>query len=185
MKIRLARNLILSLVLACLFVGLQTLDATSKKSTAAKKPEITEATLVYVIDGDTIIVKLNGRKRHLRLIGIDTPESKPNDKAMRDSKRSKVDVNKITRLGRYSTDYVRTIITPGEKLRLEYDVEAHDKYDRILAYVFLPDGSMLNEKIVANGYASLMTIPPNVKYASRFQAAFDHARAQRLGLWQK
>jgi micrococcal nuclease len=59
--------------------------------------------------------------------------------------------------------------------RIELDVEKRDKYGRLLAYVYLSDGKMLNEDIVKAAYANLMTIPPNVKYQERFLKAYRDA----------
>lgn len=159
------------------------LIASPNKTSSQQKNATKEATFVYAIDGDTIIVKLNGRKNHVRLIGIDTPESRPNDKAERDSMRTKQDMHTIVSLGLSAARYTRSLLHPGDLLKLEYDVERRDKYDRILAYVYLPDGTMLNEKIIANGYAKLMTIPPNVHYVQRFEEALRRARVQKRGLW--
>jgi len=63
-------------------------------------------------------------------------------------------------------------------------VEKHDRYDRLLAYVYLKDGTFVNAKIVEEGYASLMTIPPNVRYADLFLKLYQEAREKRRGLWE-
>jgi micrococcal nuclease len=59
-----------------------------------------------------------------------------------------------------------------------------DKYERLLAYLYLPSGKMLNEEIVKAGYAQLMTIPPNVKYQERFLKEYREARETHWGLWK-
>ena len=73
---------------------------------------------------------------------------------------------------------------PGDTVKMEFDVEKRDKYSRLLGYVYLSDGKMLNEEIVKAGYANLMTIPPNVKYQDRFLKAYREARENRKGLWK-
>jgi hypothetical protein len=78
---------------------------------------------------------------------------------------------------------VKHICPPGTKVRLEYDVQLLDKYGRILAYIWLPDGRMLNEVIICSGYATPLTIPPDVKYADRFRRCYQTARGEGLGLW--
>ncbi len=65
-----------------------------------------------------------------------------------------------------------------------FDVEKRDQYGRILAYVYLQDGRMLNEEIVKSGYANVMTIPPNVKHEDRFRKVYREARENRRGLWR-
>jgi micrococcal nuclease len=72
----------------------------------------------------------------------------------------------------------------GKRASLEFDVERYDKYGRLLAYVYLKDGTFVNAKIVEKGYASLMTIQPNVKYADTFLRLYQEARENRLGLWK-
>ena len=59
-----------------------------------------------------------------------------------------------------------------------------DKYKRLLGYVYLSDGKMLNDEIIKAGYANDMTIPPNVKYQDRFLRAYEQARERKRGLWQ-
>mgnify|MGYP000962099046 CR=1 FL=1 len=70
-------------------------------------------------------------------------------------------------------------------MSLDYDVEKHDKYGRTLAYVYLSDGRLLNEVMIGSGYASPMTIPPNVKHQEKFLNAYKEAREKGLGLWAK
>lgn len=71
---------------------------------------------------------------------------------------------------------------PGEFLWIEFDARTRDKYGRLLAYLYLPSGKMLNEEIVKAGYAQLMTIPPNLKYQERFLKACREARENHRGL---
>lgn len=132
-----------------------------------------------VIDGDTIEIA-NGER--VRLIGIDTPESRVNQKTQRDSLRSGQDVQSIAIIGKEATNYMKALLEK-KTVRLEFDVTQRDKYGRLLAYVYLDD-LFVNAEIVRAGYASLMTIPPNVKYSSLFQSLYREARTQRRGLWQ-
>jgi len=71
-----------------------------------------------------------------------------------------------------------------DRVGIELDVQARDKYGRLLAYVYLPNGKMLNEEIVKAGYANLMTIPPNVKHQETFLRAYREARENKRGLWR-
>ena len=68
-------------------------------------------------------------------------------------------------------------------MRYRVGVEARDRYERLLAYVWLPDGRMVNRVMVEQGYAQPLTIPPNVEFADVFRAAARAARDAGLGLW--
>jgi micrococcal nuclease len=72
----------------------------------------------------------------------------------------------------------------GTRVRYRVGVEERDRYGRLLAYVWLPDGRMFNRVMVAHGYAQPLTIPPNVRFADVFRAAARAARRARLGLWR-
>jgi micrococcal nuclease len=141
------------------------------------------AEVLWITDGDTIVIRLQGHKERVRLIGIDAPECRPNPKAQKDSIRTGDDLRTITEMGRRSTRYVQSILKPGDHVSVELDVQERDKYGRLLGYVWLQDGRMLNEEIVRDGYASLMTYPPNVKYRERFEKAYREAREAQKGLW--
>lgn len=125
----------------------------------------------------------DGKNLKVRLIGIDTPEKKANKKALKDSNRSGEDIKAIISQGKQATAFVKGILHKGDTVSLEYDIQKHDKYKRILAYVYLSDGRMLNELIISSGYASPLTIPPNVKYKDRFLKGYKTARENKLGLW--
>lgn len=146
---------------------------------------IGSAKVLSVVDGDTLKVNYKGKEESVRLIGIDAPESTPNKKAKNDSKRSGEDLKTITAMGKEATNYVKSLVKPGDTVRIEFDVEKRDKYGRLLGYVYLSDGKMLNEEIVKDGYANLMTVPPNVKYRERFLKVYREARENRRGLWKE
>ena len=132
------------------------------------------------VDGDTLVLENNKR---VRLIGIDTPEMHESNKLNRDAQRSGQAIEAIKQLGRQSYEFTRKLVE-GKRVRLEFDVERYDKYKRILAYVYLFDGTFVNAKIVQEGYASLMTYPPNVKYADEFLKLYREARENKRGLWK-
>lgn len=139
--------------------------------------------VAYVVDGDTIVVHRGDRTEKVRLIGIDTPESKENPKALRDAGRKGFDISMIISQGKKATSFVRGIVKKGDSVSLEFDVVERDKYGRLLAYVYLGDGRFLNELIVKSGFSYVLTIPPNVKYKSKFIEAFKYARDNKLDLW--
>lgn len=134
-----------------------------------------------VVDGDTL--KLASGER-VRLIGIDTPEMHESGKLYRDSRRSGQDAAAIKELGRRSYLFTKGLVE-GRTVRFEFDVEKRDTYNRLLAYVYLLDGTFVNAEIVKNGYASVMTYPPNVKHADEFLRLYRQARDNKLGLWKE
>ncbi len=142
-------------------------------------------TVTRVVDGDTIKVRYWGKEESIRLIGIDTPESRVNKKAKRDAKRSGQDIKTIMSMGKRATEYVESLVKTGDLITIEFDAQQRDRYGRLLSYVYLSNGKMLNEEIVKAGYANVMTIPPNVKYKDKFLRAYKHARERKRGLWKK
>jgi micrococcal nuclease len=131
------------------------------------------ATVTHVVDGDTIDVRIGGRDERVRLIGIDTPETKkPN--------------TPIECYGPEASAFTASILPTGTEIRIERDVVGRDDYGRLLGYVHLTDGStdtFVNREIVARGYAVPLAIEPNTTYASEFAAAARRAEADDLGLW--
>jgi micrococcal nuclease len=143
------------------------------------------ATVKRVVDGDTFVCNLdNGVEERVRLIGVDTPESKRNQKAERDSRKTGESLDTIVALGKKSAEYTKSLLPAGTQVKLETDAQEKDKYGRILAYVYLPDGRMLNAILVQEGYAQVMTIPPNVRYQDKFLSLQREARENQKGLWK-
>lgn len=170
---------IASLVLAALIY----LGTKSSVFTDSKQPPAADSsfyTVSRVIDGDTIALS-DGRK--IRFIGVDTPEVYYSEKLLRDSKKSGRDVKTIQALGRRSSAFTKDLCL-GKKVRLEYDVERSDRYKRTLAYVYLEDGTFVNQKLVQEGLAQVLTVPPNVKYADSFLRSQEEARENNRGLWK-
>jgi micrococcal nuclease len=135
--------------------------------------------VIRVVDGDTLKVDFHGIELTTRLIGVDTPESRRNKKAKKDAKRSDQDLDTIIALGKKATEYVKRLVRPGNFVRLEFDVQQTDPYGRLLCYVYLQDGRMLNEVLISSGHATIMTIPPNVKYQSRFLKAYKRHQLKK------
>ena len=126
-----------------------------------------------VVDGDTFWVDDGSEKGlKIRLIGVDAPEPRNTGTKPKGY------------FGAESTGYLRQMLT-GQKVRLEYDVSRYDRYGRTLAYVWLRDGTFVNAELVKNGYATVMTVPPNVKYAETFTELAAKARRQNRGLWKR
>jgi micrococcal nuclease len=125
-----------------------------------------EARVYQVNDGDTITLRLEGRKYRTRLIGIDAPETKQRPWG----RRAKEHLLQIMRRTNW-TVYVET------------DVERHDKYGRLLVYLWTNKLAFINEMMIADGYAVVFTIEPNTKYSDRLRKAEGRAREERNGIW--
>ena len=122
-----------------------------------------------VSDGDTFVATVRGRRERVRVIGVDTPES--------------VDPNRPDEpYGQEASDFAKHYLD-GETVRLAGDAEPRDRYGRMLAYVWLEDGTFWNALLVAEGYAQQLTIPPNVTYADLFRRLAREARQHDRGLW--
>lgn len=154
---------------------------------AKSKPEVREpitATVIKVVDGDTLKIRYSGQEESVRLIGIDTPESKANKKAKSDAEKSKSDVKTITSMGKEAVRFTAGLVKPGDEIIIEFDVRQRDQYGRLLGYVYLFNGKMLNEVIIKAGYANVMTYPPNVRYQEKFLNAYRESRESKRGLWR-
>jgi micrococcal nuclease len=138
-----------------------------------------------VIDGDVIQVIYGGVEKRVRLLGIDAPESLVNRKAMKDGNMSEHDIEVIVEMGAKAKAYANGLIKRGDFITIEFDIQEKDRYGRLLCYVYLSNGKMLNEEIVRAGYANVKTVPPNVKYKDRFLNAFKYAKETERGLWDE
>jgi micrococcal nuclease len=132
--------------------------------------EVRTGEVLRVVDGDTIRVRVAGREERVRYIGVDTPESA----------REGAPAECFAR--RAAAENARLV--DGRRVRLEPDAEARDRFGRLLAYVFrAEDGRMVNESLVRGGFAVPLSIPPNDRYAERFEHAAGEARGSGRGLW--
>ncbi len=135
------------------------------------------ATVDHVVDGDTIDVEIAGRTERVRLIGIDTPETKkPN--------------SPIECFGPEASAFTASLLPEGAEVRLERDIVSRDDYGRLLGYIHLVDaadpdetGTFVNLEIIEQGYARPLTIEPNSTFARDFAAAAGRAERADLGLW--
>ncbi len=127
-----------------------------------------EAKVVRVIDGDTAVLEGGAR---VRFLGIDAPEMER-------------DGSPAEHLAHESKAYVAQMIQ-GKTVRLEYDRERYDRYGRLLAYLYLPDGTMVNLAVVRQGLARVYSQAPNVRHQEVLNAAQQEAMAAGRGLWQK
>jgi micrococcal nuclease len=128
--------------------------------------------VVHHVDGDTLDVVIDGAGRErLRLIGINTPETK--------KPRSPVEC-----FGPEASRHLAELLPIGSEVVVLRDVEARDDYGRFLAYLFRrSDGLFVNLSMAADGFARVLSIAPNTLFASEVSRAVGEARAARRGLW--
>ena len=129
-----------------------------------------KAEVVRVVDGDTIIVAMNGEEQRVRYTGIDTPETVRPDWP-------------VEPFGPEAASFNRELVD-RKTVWLEKDVSDTDQFGRLLRYVWLADGRMVNALLVEAGYATVTTFPPDVKYATEFARLQREARASERGLWE-
>lgn len=145
--------------------------------TGAVPPDLQPARVVRVVDGDTFVARVEGgREERVRLIGVDTPES----------------TTRVEPFGPEAARFTRRALE-GRQVYLELDVQPRDRYGRLLAYAWLEPPRrrdeaevrrrMFNAVLLLEGYAQLLTVPPNVRYADLFVSFQREARAQGRGLW--
>ena len=129
------------------------------------------ARVVRPVDGDTIVVDIDGQEESVRLIGIDTPESVAQDRP-------------VECYGPESKDRTAALLPEGTLVRLERDVEARDRYDRLLAYVIRDeDDTFVNRLLVEEGFAESISYPPNTTRQAELDQAEAEARREERGLW--
>jgi micrococcal nuclease len=144
---------------------------TTSNSASADPAHEPNATVVRVIDGDTIDAQIDGSTVRVRMIGIDTPETKkPN--------------TPIQCYGPEASDFTKHTLPPGAAILIVRDLEARDDYGRLLGYVYRgEDGLFVNLELAIEGYARPLTIRPNDAHAAEFVDAARVAEAADLGLW--
>ena len=133
------------------------------------------AVVIDVIDGDTIDVRVQGRDERVRLIGVDTPETKRPD-------------TPVECHGPDASAFTASLLPVGTEVRLERDLVGRDHFGRLLGYVHLPASAsgaeiFVNLEIVEQGHGVPLVIEPNDRHASALAAAAARAEAADLGLW--
>ena len=127
-------------------------------------------TVLRVVDGDTLQIRIGGKAEKVRLIGVDTPESV-------DPRRP------VQHFGKEAAEFTRRLASGSRvTLRAEDGAPGRDKYDRLLRYVFLPDGRLLNAEIIRLGYGHAYTRYPFSRM-KEFRVYERQAREKGLGLW--
>ena len=155
-KLRVKKPEVIQILLPFLFITLLFTSLYGQDVTKVKQ----------VVDGDTLRLT-NGEK--VRLIGVDTPETKHPQKP-------------VERFGKEAYLFTKRMVE-GKEVRLEFDWQRRDKYGRLLAYVYLTDGAFLNAEIIKQGYGFAYTKYP-FKYLDEFGGYEKEARENRRGLWK-
>lgn len=143
----------------------------SQASLLAAQPAAKTYKVIKIIDGDTLVASINGKNETLRLIGLDTPET--------------VDPRKpVQCFGREASSKAKELLT-GQPVRLEAEPSQgeRDKYNRLLRYLFLEDGTNYQDYMIRQGYAHEYTYNIPYKYQTQFKQAEDEARFAKRGLW--
>ena len=129
-----------------------------------------EVYVTKVIDGDTFWVNNGSEKFKVRFIGIDAPETRNSRGKLKGS------------YAKEAKEYVQQL-TENKWVKLELDVQKKDRYNRLLAYIYLLDGTFLNADLVKDGFAVVDTYPPNVKHTALFVKLQHEARESKKGVW--
>ncbi len=127
------------------------------------------AHVVRIIDGDTIKVLMNGREETIRLILVDTPETKHPDLG-------------VQPYGPEASAFTKKRLT-GKDIQIEPGIDQRDQFGRLLAYIYLDD-EMFNKMLVEEGYARVAVYPPNTKYLDEFKQIEKKAKKSEIGIWQ-
>lgn len=166
-----------ALLAAVLIVGLAGYDRWTYRPAEIgdhARYEQKRARVVHVVDGDTLDVDIpDGRKprTRIRLIGVDTPETGQA-------------ATQRMHFGKEAQTFAMESLSGQEILLSMNPEESRDRYGRLLAYVYLtPDGTLFNELLIERGFAYADTRFPH-PFRERFEAAEEHARIERVGLWQ-
>ncbi|OIK08294.1 hypothetical protein BIV60_26750 [Bacillus sp. MUM 116] len=129
------------------------------------------ATIVKNIDGDTVVINLNGREEKVRMLCVDTPETH----------HPRLGVQPF---GPEASAYTKQILPVGKKVQIETGIgDGRDKYGRLLAYIYV-DGKMFNEMLLEKGLARVAYVyAPNTKYVDQFYTIQKKAQKQGIGIW--
>lgn len=152
-------------------VALIFITASACSTTSNDLPNGANGVVKRVVDGDTIVVSIDARDVTIRLIGINTPETKkPN--------------SPIECFGPEASARTEALLPVGVPVRIERDIESRDKYGRLLAYVYRePDDVFINGVLIDEGFARPYPFPPNTTFATEFAAGAELAKSNGTGLW--
>lgn len=132
---------------------------------------VDRATVVRVIDGDTVVLAIGGGQERVRLLGVNTPESVS-------------PTVPVQCYGHEASQALAHLLPAGTTVRVERDTEARDRYHRLLLYLYRTDDELfVNRWLVDQGYATTLPYAPNTTFAADLEAARARAQATGAGLW--
>lgn len=134
-----------------------------------EQPTRTEAAVTRHIDGDTFDVEIDGRPERVRLLNVDTPETKQPGKG-------------VQCLGPEASKFLANMIPLGSPVHLDFDRKRRDRYGRMLAAVFTNEGEMVNAEVARAGFARVVTYDGNIRFRPPIETAWREATAARRGL---
>lgn len=154
---------------AALAAGALAVGGVAVYAQPASEPE--PVTVERVIDGDTVDVRLEGETERIRLLNVDTPETKHPEK-------------EIECLGPEATEFLQEQLPVGQEIKLEFDEERTDRYGRVLAGIF-KDDELINAQIARAGLGVAASFDPNTRFFSEVKSAQDEAESQGVGLFDE
>lgn len=156
--------------LTIILIASATYSITTQQTNIIQAPAAGYYTITSFTDGDTITVNMNGNDEKIRLIGVDTPETKkPN--------------SPVQCFGPEASDFTKKLIG-NQNVRLEADPlgDNRDRYDRLLRYVYLPDGTLVNQKIISEGFG-FAYLSFDFSKSNDFATSQTEAQSAKRGLW--
>jgi len=176
------KRLLINSCVAAIIIALILTSALQAQDSVIQPRET--ATVIRVVDGDTIKVSYDDKKETVKLIGIEVPENRLSRKAKEEAVKSGQNLLTVISTGIDAVTFVKTLIKKGDVVSLEFDLQNRDIDGMILAYVYLSDGRMLNEEILKAGYADIESNSPNMRYRKRFIKDYADAKEHRRGVWK-
>ncbi|MGE6625409.1 thermonuclease family protein [Bacillus pumilus] len=147
-------------------------DETTAAAATDQQQNLISGVVVNVVDGDTIDVRMkSGKQERVRFILVDTPETVHPKKGEEP-------------FGREASDFTKKTLS-GQKVDLKLGVQERDKYGRLLAYVYLKDGAMINELLLQKGLARVAVFPPNTEFVDQFRKIEAQAQEEYKGIWSQ
>lgn len=127
------------------------------------------ARIMRIINGDTLTILYQGKWEEIKLLGLDMPETTLNDRVYEKALKNSTTPAEIINRGLTGREFVKKYLQYGSQIWIEFDMQKRDRFSRLLGYVYLTDGRMLNEIILSAGLSEALLLPPNLKYQQRFQ----------------
>jgi endonuclease YncB( thermonuclease family) len=163
-------KLVLALIITALLLLAQKNGWIKSAGKSAQELQPGQYNVISFEDGDTITIDMNGKSERIRMIGVDTPETQ--DPRL-----------PVQCFGKVASEFTKTLIgTSPVRLVSDPTNTNRDRYDRLLRYVYLPDGKLVNAEIIKQGYGFAYTLFPFEKL-EEFRTFEKNARELGLGLW--